>query len=165
MLARAVLFLFSVIETNVLRGNSTSEFSHSLGHKRTFDPSLLRVRSIRAACRASVRRFVRARLGCQRPARRAGLWVRRRLSPSRFPVSDRPSRRRIRFAGPVFRFSQNPVLGFRLGREVSDMRIRTIPRLYRNEPAAFFLSLVQTATLPQYATFSLAHHMLKNILG
>jgi hypothetical protein len=35
--ARAVLFLFNVIETNVLRESSTSEFSHSLGQKRRFD--------------------------------------------------------------------------------------------------------------------------------
>jgi hypothetical protein len=33
--ARAVLFLFNVIETNVLRESSTSEFSHSLDPKRT----------------------------------------------------------------------------------------------------------------------------------
>src|SRR6266446_10890667 len=31
--ARAVLFLFNVIETNFLRASSTSEFSHSLGQK------------------------------------------------------------------------------------------------------------------------------------
>src|SRR6266446_491693 len=34
--ARAVLFLFNVIETNFLRASSTSEFSHSLGQKRRF---------------------------------------------------------------------------------------------------------------------------------
>jgi hypothetical protein len=34
--ARAVLFLFNVIETNFLRASSASEFSHSLGQKRTF---------------------------------------------------------------------------------------------------------------------------------
>jgi len=45
---------------------------------------------------------------------------------------------RIRFAGPVFRFGQNPVLGFCFGREVSDMRVRTISCLYRNEPATGF---------------------------
>src|SRR5258705_11499637 len=32
--ARAVLFLFNVIETNFLRASSASEFSHSLGQKR-----------------------------------------------------------------------------------------------------------------------------------
>src|SRR5258705_13994145 len=32
--ARAVLFLFNVIETNFLRASSTSEFSHSLGQNR-----------------------------------------------------------------------------------------------------------------------------------
>jgi hypothetical protein len=31
-----VLFLFNVIETNVLRESSTSEFSRSLGQQRTF---------------------------------------------------------------------------------------------------------------------------------
>jgi hypothetical protein len=45
---------------------------------------------------------------------------------------------RIRFAGPVFRFGQNPVLGFCFGREVSDMRVRTISCFYRNEPATGF---------------------------
>ena len=34
MTARAVLFLFNVIETNFLRASSTSEFSHSLGQSR-----------------------------------------------------------------------------------------------------------------------------------
>jgi hypothetical protein len=33
--ARAVLFLFDVVETNVLRESSTSEFSHSLDPSRT----------------------------------------------------------------------------------------------------------------------------------
>src|SRR5258705_2334228 len=33
--ARAVLFLFNVIETNFLRASSTSELSHSLGHFQT----------------------------------------------------------------------------------------------------------------------------------
>src|SRR5260221_12842423 len=32
--ARAVLFLFNVIETSVLRESRTSEFSHSLGQRR-----------------------------------------------------------------------------------------------------------------------------------
>ena len=32
---RVVLFLFNVIETNVLRKSSRSEFSHSLGHQET----------------------------------------------------------------------------------------------------------------------------------
>src|SRR5258707_10493668 len=32
--ARAVLFLFNVIETTFLRSSSTSEFSHSLGQNR-----------------------------------------------------------------------------------------------------------------------------------
>src|SRR5260370_17043102 len=36
--ARAVLLLFNVIETNFLRASSTSEFSHSLGHQRTWQP-------------------------------------------------------------------------------------------------------------------------------
>src|SRR5260370_30613105 len=35
--ARAVLFLFDVVKTNVLRESSTSEFSHSLGQSRRFD--------------------------------------------------------------------------------------------------------------------------------
>src|SRR5882724_4026256 len=34
--ARAVLFLFNVIETNFLRASPTSEFSHSLDPYRTF---------------------------------------------------------------------------------------------------------------------------------
>src|SRR6266446_8029469 len=37
--ARAVLFLFNVIETNFLRASSTSEFSHGLGQKRRFEPA------------------------------------------------------------------------------------------------------------------------------
>jgi hypothetical protein len=36
--ARAVLLLFNVIETNVLRASSTSEFSHSLDPERTSAP-------------------------------------------------------------------------------------------------------------------------------
>jgi hypothetical protein len=34
--ARAVLFLFNVIETNVLRESWTLEFSHSLDQEQTF---------------------------------------------------------------------------------------------------------------------------------
>jgi hypothetical protein len=44
----------------------------------------------------------------------------------------------IRFAGPVFRFGQNPALGFCFGLEVSDMRVRAISRRYGNEPTAAF---------------------------
>src|ERR1700675_2473211 len=45
---------------------------------------------------------------------------------------------RIRFAGPVFRFGQNPVFGVCFGLEVSDMRVRTISRLYGDAPTAVF---------------------------
>jgi hypothetical protein len=38
--ARAVLFLFNVIETNFLLASSTSEFSHSLDPKRTSLPKV-----------------------------------------------------------------------------------------------------------------------------
>ena len=36
MTARAVLFLFDVIETNILRASPALKFSHGLGHDRTF---------------------------------------------------------------------------------------------------------------------------------
>src|SRR5271155_4460733 len=48
---------------------------------------------------------------------------------------------RNRFAGPVFRFGQNPVLGFRFGLKVSDVRVRAISCRYRNEPATAFYHL------------------------
>jgi hypothetical protein len=64
----------------------------------------------------------------------------------------------IRFAGPVFRFGQNPALGFCFGLEVSDMRVRTISRLYGNEStAAFIISGSKERTIlaiAQYATWT-----------
>jgi hypothetical protein len=70
------------------------------------------------------------------PARRA---ISMRTSQAGWgPQGVRGSLWRIRLAGPVFRFGQNPVLGFCFGREVSDMRVRTISCLYRNEPATGF---------------------------
>jgi hypothetical protein len=44
--------------------------------------------------------------------------------------------RGVRFAGPVFRFSRNPVHGLCFGREVPDVGVGAIPGLYRHKPAA-----------------------------
>jgi hypothetical protein len=53
--ARAVLFLFNIIWTNVLRENWTAEFSHSLDPKRTWRKGLLALhrRRGRRPCRPS----------------------------------------------------------------------------------------------------------------
>jgi hypothetical protein len=45
---------------------------------------------------------------------------------------------RIRFAGPVFRFGRNPVLGLCFGLEVPDVGVRAVPCLHGNEPTAAF---------------------------
>src|ERR1700730_9057033 len=75
-------------------------------------------------------------------ARPGGGWLRsaeadRPSWPPRVPRFE-GSLWRIRFVGPVFRFGQNPVLCFCFGLEVSDMRVRTVARLYRNKPATAF---------------------------
>src|ERR1700680_4482819 len=73
--------------------------------------------------------------------------VRRHEVNSPFAFTPPPTRRgapvwrsfwRIRFAGPVFRFGQNPVFGVCFGLAVSDMRVRTIFCRYRNEPTPAF---------------------------
>ena len=73
-----------------------------------------------------------------REAVRPVMAVACKAADARGPSGVRGSLCRIRFAGPIFRFGQNPVLGFCFGREVSDMRVRTISCLYRNEPATGF---------------------------
>src|SRR5258705_3253702 len=54
--ARAVLFLFNVIETNFLRASSTSEFSHSLGQNRKYS---LRADDVRSTPESGLKSDIR----------------------------------------------------------------------------------------------------------